>query len=109
MAHAENKPFKEFFAMKIQLCTVMSIAIFGMCACSDDSNPTASGSASGRIDAALVGTWVENPAAFAGPDTLIFAENKIQVPFFSAVGTQFSAKDGLVKGGPSMSTYGEYI
>ncbi len=101
--------------MKIHGSTALSIALIGTCGicgmsgCSNDSNPTNPQTASGRIEAGLVGTWVENPAAHAKPDTLIFADNKIRTPFFSAVGTQFTAKDGVVKGGPSMTAWGEYL
>ena len=70
-------------------------------------SPTGSQSTSGRIEAGLVGTWIDNSAVF--PDTIIFAESKIQVPFFPAVGTQFSAKNGLVKGGPDNEVFGEYL
>jgi hypothetical protein len=93
--------------MKTWFCAALFLVLFGLSACSNDSNPSVSDS-SGRIDPGLLGTWVENPSAFSRPDTLIFAENKIRTPFFSAVGTQFTAKDGVVKGGPSMTAYGEY-
>ncbi len=93
--------------MKIQFFAAISVSLIALCACSDSSSPTGSQSTSGRIEAGLVGTWIDN-APFI-PDTIIFAENKIKVPFFFGVGTEFSAKDGLVKGGPSSEIFGEYL
>jgi hypothetical protein len=97
--------------MKIHLLSAFAIILLGLCACSDDATGSDSNnqSGSGRIEAGMVGTWVENPSRFSTPDTMVFSESKIRTRFFSAVGTQFSAKDGLVKGGPSMVTYGEYV
>jgi hypothetical protein len=104
---AGHHPFQEFFPMKIQIFAAISVSLIALCACSDDSSPTGSQSASGRIQAGLVGTWIDNSSL--SPDTIIFAENKIQVPYFSAVGTQFSAKNGQVKGGPDNNIFGEFL
>lgn len=93
--------------MKTLVITAISFALIALCACSDSSGGTAPQSTSARIDAGLVGTWIDNSSTF--PDTIIFAENKIKVPFFSAVGTQFSAKNGLVHGGPDNRLFGEYL
>jgi hypothetical protein len=94
--------------IEIRFHTVLAVAAFGICACSENSNPSNSGP-SGRIEAGLAGTWVENPPRFSRPDTLVFSESKIRTPFFSGTGTLFSAKDGLVKGGPDGVAYGEYL
>ena len=93
--------------MKIRILTGISASLIALCACSDGSGPTDPPSASGRIEAGLTGTWIDD-SPFK-PDTLIFAENKIRVPFFSGVGTGFSAKNGIVKGGPDDEVFGEYI
>jgi hypothetical protein len=93
--------------MKIHVFAAISVSLIALCACSDSSSPTGSQSASGRIEAGLMGTWIDNTSFF--PDTIIFAENKIQVPFYSGLGTQFSAKNGLVKGGPDNEVFGEYL
>ena len=93
--------------MKIGISAAFSASFIALCACSKDPNPTGSQSASGRIEAGLIGTWVDNTPFI--PDTLIFAEDKIEVPFFSAVGSSFSAKNGLVKGEPDDKVYGEYL
>jgi hypothetical protein len=85
----------------------VSASLIALCACSGGSGPTGSPSASGRIEAGLAGTWIDNSPFF--PDTMIFAENKIRVPFFSAVGTRFSARNGVVKGGPDDEVFGEYV
>jgi len=90
--------------------------------CSDDSNPsggnasadpTSSGSqalsASGRIEAALVGTWVENPVKFFTADTLIFSDTRYRTPYLSGTGSLFTAKSGIVSGGPDNKTVGEYL
>lgn len=91
----------------ILLTAALGIGALG--ACSNDSNPSNPPSGSGRIEAGLIGTWVEDPPSASRPDTLIFAENKIRTPFLSAVGTGFTAKDGLVKGGLPLKAYGEYL
>jgi hypothetical protein len=54
-----------------------------------------------------LGTWIDSSSVF--PDTILFSENEIQVPFFNGVGTQFSAKNGVVKGGPDDRVFGEYL
>jgi hypothetical protein len=93
--------------MKFHVFAAISASLIAICACSDDSSPTGSPSASGRIEAGLVGTWIDSSSVF--PDTIIFSENKIQVPFFSGLGTQFSAQNGVVKGGPDNEIFGEYL
>lgn len=87
--------------------SVSLISLIALSACSGGSDPTGPQSGSGRIEAGLVGTWIDTSAVF--PDTIIIAEDGIRVPFFSAVGTSFSAKDGLVKGGPDNDIFGEYL
>lgn len=93
--------------MKMQIFAVISVSLIALCACSDGSGPTGSQSTSGRVEAGLMGTWIDDTSFF--PDTIIFAENKIQVPFYSGLGSQFSAKNGLVKGGPDDEVFGEYL
>ena len=93
--------------MKIRFPVFSAMAVLFLLACSEDSNPA--NPDSGRIEPGLVGTWVENPSRFSEPETLLFTDAKIRTPFFSGVGTYFSAKDGLVKGGPDWNVYGEYL
>lgn len=92
--------------MKLRILAAITFSMLGLSACSDDS-ATGSPSASGRIEAGLAGTWIDNSPFF--PDTMSFAEDKIRVPFFSAVGTGFSARNGVVKGGPDDEVFGEYL
>jgi hypothetical protein len=96
--------------MKTALALVsFTVAIFLGCDEGDGaSTGPSTNSGSGRIEAGLLGTWVRNPAP-SMPDTLIFSETLYRTPYLSGVGTQFSAKDGLVKGGPDNRTVGEYI
>jgi len=90
--------------------------------CSDDSNPSGGNaspdpistgsqglSASGRIEAALVGTWLENPKKFFNPETLIFSDARFKTPYLSGTGSLFTAKSGIVSGGPDSKIVGEYL
>lgn len=109
--------------MKSATLLAAVLATVSLVGCSDESNPsgssaatgdpTATGSSalspSGRIEAGLIGTWVENPAKYSTADTLIFSDTKYRTPYLSGVGTMFTAKSGIVSGGPSNTVYGEYL
>jgi hypothetical protein len=94
--------------MKIRLAAAFFAMTITLVACSDSSSPTSTESNSGRMEVGLLGTWIKDPPSVL-PDSLYFAENKIEVPFFSGIGSAFTAKDGLVKCGPSLEIYGEYL
>lgn len=98
--------------MKLSILAFAALPFAILSGCDDGSSSTTSGptnSGNGRIEAALVGTWVENPWRYSTPDTLIFTATRYRTQYLSGVGTQFTAKDGLVKGGPDNTTVGEYL
>ncbi len=102
--------------MRAQLCASILLG-FLLVACDKENgaqsavgSPEVSGAgelAGGRIETGLVGNWAKPSARFLS-DTLIFTETKFRTPFLSGTGSLFSAKAGLVKGGPDMKTVGEY-
>lgn len=95
--------------MRALLCLSVLLGL-SLAACDSESmevTPNCCNDASSRIETGLVGNWAKTAARFS-TDTLIFTEAKFRTPFLSGTGSLFSAKDGLVKGGPDMATVGEY-
>jgi len=63
-----------------------------------DDSGTAATAASSNVDAALIGRWISaTPSTpLTSRDTAYIATDRIQTPYFSAVGSTFTARDGHI-------------
>jgi len=76
------------------LCLFSSLVLLQAC---DDSG-TGATAASSNVDAALIGRWISvSPSdPLTMRDTANIATDRIQTPYFSAVGSSFTARDGHI-------------